>query len=555
MHDFELLILGGTGQVGLAIARKFAKEGTRKIAITGLRKEEVESAIELLKKDFPEVDLQGEYGNVFARESSKDKPWESILEEVIEDALVEFNERVLEASFLYRIVERYRPRIIVDTINTATALAYQDIFTVSRKILSKESITKEDVYKLTASASIPLLVRHIQILWETMVRFGTKVYIKVGTTGTGGMGLNIPYTHGEERPSRVLLSKSALAGAHTMLLFLASRTPSFSILNSKALSRPIVKEIKPAALIAWKDIGFGRISKRGKSIKLYDETEPVKLEGTFNVDEYERGKFTGKYLEDVYIDTGENGVFSLHEFKAITSLNQMEFITPEEIADAVFLEAYGDITSSEVLSALGGATMKPTYRGAYLRQRALRILEEYLERYKGRSWAFEILGPPRLSKLILEAQMLKEIYTYVENVLEENDEDMVSACRKFVMENATFRMYALSIGIPIFMEPNELIFARRDIKDKQWEGVWNVSEKLEYFRHNEWIDISKKNMQAWKQRMRNILQEANLKDTTSQTDRNVYTWRKHEGKLIIDPGEFTAWVFEKEDRGYRFKIG
>ena len=42
----------------------------------------------------------------------------------------------------------------------------------------------------------------------------------MGTTGTGGMGLNIPYTHSEERPSRVLLSKSAMAGAQSMLLFL-----------------------------------------------------------------------------------------------------------------------------------------------------------------------------------------------------------------------------------------------------------------------------------------------------------------------------------------------
>src|SRR3546814_2041559 len=45
------------------------------------------------------------------------------------------------------------------------------------------------------------------------------------SSGTGGMGLNIPYTHSEEKPSRVLLSKSALAGAHSLLLFLLARTP------------------------------------------------------------------------------------------------------------------------------------------------------------------------------------------------------------------------------------------------------------------------------------------------------------------------------------------
>ena len=74
------------------------------------------------------------------------------------------------------------------------------------------------------------------------------------------MGLNIPYTHSEERPSRTLLSKSSIAGAHSMLLYLLARTPE----------APIVKEIKPAAAIAWKRIGAGPVLRRGHPIRLYD---------------------------------------------------------------------------------------------------------------------------------------------------------------------------------------------------------------------------------------------------------------------------------------------
>ena len=72
---------------------------------------------------------------------------------------------------------------------------------------------------------VPQLIRHVQVLYQAMVKAGTRAYVKIGTSGTGGMGLNIPYTHSEEKPSRVLLSKSALAGAHTLLLFLMARTP------------------------------------------------------------------------------------------------------------------------------------------------------------------------------------------------------------------------------------------------------------------------------------------------------------------------------------------
>ncbi len=562
-YDFDVLILGGTGQVGMAVARKFASEGFSRIAITGLKKDEVEDALSTLRKEFPGVTFEGEYGNIFVREESREKSRDEVLEEMVMDALSDFDEEVFQRSFLHRIISRYRPRIIIDTINTATALAYQDIFTSSRNILSMLEKTSADelklaVLKLISSSSIPLLIRHIQILWESMIENSTRVYIKVGTTGTGGMGLNIPYTHGEERPSRVLLSKSALAGAHTMLLFLASRTPYFSILGKsrKKGMGPIVKEIKPAALIAWKNISHGPIQKKGKPIYIYDEKEPIILKPgeEFDIDKVERGKTDGRIMEDVYVDTGENGVFTIEEFKAITSLNQMEAVTPEEIANAVFMEAMGDITSFEVLSALGGSLMNPSYRAGYLRYRALRILQEMKEKYEGKSWAFEILGPPRLSKLIMEAEMFLQMYRTAERFLQKDTGDIVRDMERFVMSNDSYRQTTLSIGIPVFIYPDRLLMAKRHFRDKHWEGRWKVDDRhLNFFRKNEWVDISAENVERWKKRMKDILEEAHNQDMSSRFDRPIYNWNFEDGELLIDPGEFTAWIFEKEDMGYRYK--
>ena len=39
-------------------------------------------------------------------------------------------------------------------------------------------------------------------------------------------------------------------------------------------------------------------------------------------------------LESVFLDAGENGLFSLGEYETISALGLMEVITPEEIADA-----------------------------------------------------------------------------------------------------------------------------------------------------------------------------------------------------------------------------
>jgi hypothetical protein len=177
-----------------------------------------------------------------------------------------------------------------------------------------------------------------------MRRAGIQAYIKVGTTGTGGMGLNIPYTHGEEKPSRVLMSKSAMAGAHSLLLFLIARTPG----------GPIVKEVKPAAVIAWKNIAFGPIKHRGKLIPRYDcpPDSPVRLPDALGA-------------------------------------------APEEIAATVIQEIKGGNTGADIVEALGGAVLGPTYRAGALRSAALTRLRE-LEKHTTST-------APRLSKLLYEA--------------------------------------------------------------------------------------------------------------------------------------------------------
>ncbi len=545
----RVLVLGATGQVGIAVCRKFLREGFNDILISGLTNEEVLETIELLRREFPNAHLDYDFGNIFAREASKHKPKNELLKELVEDTLDDFSEDILRNSHLYNLISRFKLDVVIDTINTATALAYQDIFSASKEILKSKENLDYKIYNLIASASLPLLIRHIQILWESLIQNDVKIYIKVGTTGTGGMGLNIPYTHGEERPSRVLLAKAALAGAHTLLLFLLSKTPNFSILSKplKTKRAPIIKEIKPAALIAFKNIAYGKISKQGKDIYIYDErrTYKLKLKSIFNIDELAYGTKKG-IMQDLFIDTGENGVFSVEEYRAITSLNQMEAVTPEEIANVVFLETIGDNTSYDILSAISSAIMHPTYRAGFLRYRAIKILEELKEKYSSRSWAFEILGPPRLSKLIMEAELILQNYD-VDKFLGESIENIFSRLKSFVFENDDYRMTAISIGIPIFIEPDELIFARREIRDKHWEGVWEVNDNnLKFFLHNEWIEISKENIVRWKERFEKIRKELENNAYSSQFDRTCYDFS-------FTSGEITAWVFENEDLGYRAK--
>ena len=122
----------------------------------------------------------------------------------------ELNNEILHSSSIYKLLEIYKPDIIIDSINAATGIAYQDLYTTYRSIKRKISETPTvesmiiETEKLLCNQYIPQLIRHIQVLYASMFEFGTKMYLKIGTSGTGGMGLNIPYTHSEEKPSRVL---------------------------------------------------------------------------------------------------------------------------------------------------------------------------------------------------------------------------------------------------------------------------------------------------------------------------------------------------------------
>ena len=200
---------------------------------------------------------------------------------LMKDVMEEMTPDVLQASALYQLIEKYKPDIVIDSINSATGIAYQDIYTTYNKIKktintnsSREDLAAE-TEKLLCTQYIPQLIRHIQILYNSMNIAKTDIYVKIGTSGTGGMGLNIPYTHSEEKPSRVLLSKSSVAGAHTLLLFLMGRTPEGAI----------TKEIKPTGAIAWKRITFDEITKRGKPIDLVDPSldNIIKLEDKLNL--------------------------------------------------------------------------------------------------------------------------------------------------------------------------------------------------------------------------------------------------------------------------------
>jgi len=558
-----VLVLGAWGLVGNAVTRKIIAEKPKNIIVTSLKESEIKEEIERLKKEFPELPENyfiPWWGNIFVRNEFKDANRFDLLADadkrniLMGDTLEELTPELLKTSSLYSLITEYKPEVIIDCINSATGIAYQDIYTSYREIKktiktdkSREAIV-EQTEKLLCTLYIPQLIRHIQIFYASMNQAGTEIYMKIGTSGTGGMGLNIPYTHSEEKPSRVLLSKSSIAGAHTLLLFLMGRTPD----------GPITKEIKPTAAIAWKKIQFGKIRKRGEGIELINlpisSALPLESKLTLNLDK--KFETTGKDLESVFIDTGENGTFSRGEFEAITSQGQMEYVTPEEIAADVIYEIKGGNTGHDIINALDNATFEPTYRAGFLQHYAIEKLKD-LEDFHGKnSVAFELLGPPRLSKLLYEIHLLKMVAKTLKGITQFSPEELSQNIFTLIENDDELRGEIISIGIPILLPNGKSLLRGNLMKIPPYRGENELDitkDNLNLWAKDGWVDLRVENMVKWHSRINMLIETAESiheDDTSSMFVRNKRYWNNFEK---IDIGKVVGWLFIVEEEGMRMK--
>jgi len=537
LENRKILVLGGYGLVGMAVCRELLQRRPAEIQIHSLRIEESERAREELAPEAGQTRISISAGNIFGLADTEDRI------EKIRAELRPLSDDHLAVFSLYRLLTGSKPDVVIDCVNTATGIAYGNIFQAAEALLNQldaGEVTPGMAESLLDALYMPRLIRHIQVMYRGMIDAKTGVYVKVGTTGTGGMGLNIPYTHSEERPSRVLLSKSAIAGAQSMLLFLMARTPG----------APVTKEIKPAAAIAWKKIGYGPVYRGGRPLRLVD-ARPRPLGETFSTEDPAAARETDVLYENVFIDTGENGVFSAEEFVLVSTGEQMEFVTPEEIASYLVFEIEGRQTGRDIVNALDGAVLGPTYRAGILRHWAIERMNELQEQHGVDSVAFEMLGPPRNSKLLFEAHLLRRAFDTMAAVREATPEEVRDGLDRLVRSQPDEANRVVSIGVPILLDSGEILRGPRTLVPAGLKDEPVTPEKLERWVRDGWVDLRLANCAKWIERFRRIHEEVEAipeHDTSSRSLRNRRFW----GEEIL-PGKIVGWLLETEDGGWRIK--
>lgn len=566
--DKTVFILGGAGLVGTQISHQVARElKPKKIVIASLFQREVRELVREMRKEFRSIRFVELWGNIFVRSEFARADREDLLKSsasrrALYDDLFGPLDGAYQRSMLASAVREHGADVLIDCVNTASGISYQDVYTNSievRKSLDDigDRLAHNDLDEirdnqpdfertleaLLLSQSIPQLIRHTQLIYRAMVEVGTRVYVKVGTTGTGGMGLNIPYTHGEDKPSAKLMSKTAIGFAHTGLMFLMARTPG----------GPIVKEIKPGAMIGYKKVTFQSLRHHLDNTPIFmyaPHTQRLNAELELSLPR-EDFKQLGE-LEMVGVDTGENGFFARGEFEAVTSINQMEFVTPEEIASNVVLEIKGSNTGVDVIAAIDSAVMVPSYRAGYLRGSAIEAMRRIEHETNSHSIATGELGPPKLTKLLYEAHLLKTKYRTLQEVVERRPEELSHALWRYLGRNHALRNTIISIGIPILPPEGDRLIRGPRINVPEYAGQTRLpvtGTAVNHWAERGWLDLRPANLERWQDRFRGMLRSAQTIHRQGSAAITMEAYRSEEIRI----GEVVGWIFNNEEEGYRIK--
>ncbi|MBT3218624.1 MAG: hypothetical protein HN348_05985 [Proteobacteria bacterium] len=557
-HDY--LILGGAGLVGLQVCRQIANQlSPKRVVLASLLKDQAVEACQVLEDEFGDtIAFVPTWGNLFVPTEMADLHRSEVLankglrRKLLRWLYGDFDE-ACRTNHLVNLIRQHRPEVIVDCVNTATGLSYQNVFEGAHQVLEwldEDGFNNDglgDLEGFLLSQSVPQLIRHVRFLHRATTDYDTSIYVKVGTTGTGGMGLNIPYTHSEDKPSKVLLAKTEAAFGHTGLLFLLARTPH----------APIVKEVKPAAMIGYRAVRTVPVTDKHGNGQLF-QPKCISVAGTLALAEPSKEYESLGELKVTVVDTGENGLFTRGEFSAITSLGQMEYITPEEIAETVVLEIRGANSGNDVVSALDSSVLNPSYKAGLVRSAALSDLSFEEGHAALPSIALGRLGPPELSKLLFEAHLLQDCYKTLNDVRgsKQNPRKPREISDKLMdhLFKSPVRHIAPSIGIPILLADGKKLLRGPQINVPELSGRQTAvsldnQDLVNKWAEKGWIDLRPINMDRWLQRVTKMIDSRmELRDAGSaaaSTQSYLPTG--------LEIGEVVAWIFNNEMDGYRIK--
>jgi hypothetical protein len=413
------------------------------------------------------------------------------VEYIIGDEVDVFNPR-----YMRELIARLQPMAIFDAVNTASI--------TSRKgnILGAIDNFGWKVIRPAVSAGI--------------------IWIDIGTVGTGGMGITIPYTHSEPTTNGDiapgLRRKIAASAAHQGLLQALGRTPGFK-----------VGRVVPCAMIGSETPAYG-------TIELGKPKYPgplLRVSGSFTSitnPEPIRFQVNGPY-QGVYARMGENGPFGTDESVAITAIGQMEMVSAGRVADAA-LRMLG------ILFGSNGGTyvhedLHPDPTSFAERNWAIKRMKELCDGHQMRSVAYGNLGA-FLTRDLWELEALR-LFEFTPRTLAAGISPNIKIDPHGTIGN-NFAVALPSLGYPIASD-DWFCPAREGTEeelsaDQVWDQIRRIDLPPKHKQRLWCVDLRDRNLQRWVKAARGIV----------EADPQVFA-RSHLPPSLdktIEPGSFWA---------------
>jgi hypothetical protein len=262
-------------------------------------------------------------------------------------------------------------------------------------------------------------------------------------------------------------------------------------------------------------------------------------------------------------------------------------VTPEDVARAAVEEIIGESTGFDIVASLNSVCLDSSYRGGVMRNLALEQLK-HLEEARGmESVAFEILGPPRLSKLLWEAYLIKHAGRLGELLAPVFDDGVLDLHQRIALFEQAFDPQALceqivsalandevtrariiSIGIPICTPDLRLVYGptvalMRAYPDRTMNSIMRDPAQRAYFLEHGAVMLLPGNLERWRERITEALRYHFLANNSGDDGngsgcdyRNLFSLRRNAETGRVEHvelhlGELVGLMFVTEEKGSR----
>src|SRR5687768_2952319 len=119
LRNSTVLLLGGSGLVGTAIARRLLESHPKRLIISGLTRDEAEIGVAELTPLAGSAVLEPVWGNIFLPEDIADATRDritgdgAIRRRLVRELFGPLTPDVLQSNLLFRWLERYRPHAVI----------------------------------------------------------------------------------------------------------------------------------------------------------------------------------------------------------------------------------------------------------------------------------------------------------------------------------------------------------------------------------------------------------------------------------------------------------